>query len=169
MEVDAARTHKKNEGLLSSAMTAKYAGVKGSPHEAFELLSSTHAAGSLSVAQAADSPVGYTDTPEIPGQKWRVHDANRPAPKVVTPGTTFSHSAPAPSDAVILFDGHDLSKWKTGNKPAGWQVENGYMEASKLRTQSDLQRMEILRKITCSTDGLITIEGISMSNQEEVS
>ena len=45
----------------------------------------------LSVAQAADSPVGYTDTPEIPGQKWRVHDATRPAPKVVTPGTTFSH------------------------------------------------------------------------------
>jgi hypothetical protein len=84
----------------------------------------------LSVAQAADSPVGYTDTPEIPGQKWRVHDASRPAPKVVTPGTTFSHSAPAPSDAVILFDGHDLSKWKTGNKPAGWKVENGYMEVA---------------------------------------
>ncbi|MBT5927704.1 MAG: DUF1080 domain-containing protein, partial [Verrucomicrobia bacterium] len=28
----------------------------------------------LSIAQAADSPVGYTDTPMIPGQKWRVHD-----------------------------------------------------------------------------------------------
>ena len=88
------------------------------------------AAAGLAVAQAADSPVGYTDTPEIPGQKWRVHDPNRPAPKVVTPGTTFSHSAPAPSDAVILFDGHDLSKWRTGNKPAGWKVENGYMEVA---------------------------------------
>ncbi len=82
----------------------------------------------MSLIQAADSPVGYTDTPMIPGQKWRVHDPDRPAPKVVTPGTTFSHSAPAPSDAVILFDGHDLSKWKSGNKPAGWKVENGYME-----------------------------------------
>jgi hypothetical protein len=84
----------------------------------------------LSIAQAADSPVGYSDTPKIPGQKWRVHDGERPAPKVVTPGTTFSHSAPAPSDAIILFDGHDLSKWKSGNKPAGWKVENGYMEVA---------------------------------------
>jgi hypothetical protein len=82
----------------------------------------------VSSAQAADAPVGYTDTPIIPGQKWHVHDPDRPAPKTVAPGTTFSHSAPAPSDAVILFDGHDLSKWKNGNKPAGWKVENGYME-----------------------------------------
>jgi len=84
----------------------------------------------LSIAQAADSPVGYTDTPMIPGQKWRVHDPERPAPTVVTPGTTFSHSAPAPSDATILFDGHDLSQWKSGNKEAGWKVENGYMEVA---------------------------------------
>ena len=81
-------------------------------------------------AQAADGPVGYTDTPMIPGQKWRVHDKNRPIPKIVTPGTTFSHSAPAPSDAIILFDGKDLSKWRNGNKPATWKVENGFMEVT---------------------------------------
>jgi hypothetical protein len=82
----------------------------------------------VSVTHAADKPVGYTDTPQIPGQAWKVHDANRPVPKKVTPGTTFSHSAPAPSDAVILFNGTDLAQWKAGNKPAGWKVENGYME-----------------------------------------
>ena len=81
-------------------------------------------------AQAADGPVGYTDTPLIPGQKWRDQDKNRPIPKVVTPGTTFRHSAPAPSDAIILFDGKDLSKWRNGNKPATWKVENGYMEVT---------------------------------------
>ncbi|MDB4746244.1 DUF1080 domain-containing protein [Verrucomicrobia bacterium] len=75
--------------------------------------------------------IGYSDTPFIPGQKWRVHDGTRPQPPVVTPGTTFSHSAPAPSDATILFDGRDLSNFEKGNKqPAGWKVENGYMEVA---------------------------------------
>ena len=32
-------------------------------------------------AQAADGPVGYTDTPMIPGQKWRVHDKTAPFPR----------------------------------------------------------------------------------------
>ena len=73
--------------------------------------------------------IGYSDTPFIPGQKWRVHDGTRPQPPVVAPGTTFSHSAPAPGDATILFDGRDLANFEAGNKqPAGWKVENGYME-----------------------------------------
>ena len=78
-------------------------------------------------AVAADKP-GYTDTPQITGQKWRVHDADRPQPRIVTPGKTFSHGAVAPSDAVVLFDGKDLSKWHNNGKPAAWKVENGYME-----------------------------------------
>ena len=77
-------------------------------------------------------PTGYTDTPVIPGQKWRVHDDNRPRPEVVTPAETFSHYAAAPSDATVLFNGTDLSKWKnqkTG-EPAAWKVELGYMEVA---------------------------------------
>ncbi|PAW88546.1 MAG: hypothetical protein B9S33_04545 [Pedosphaera sp. Tous-C6FEB] len=84
---------------------------------------------------AADAPgkkgVGYTDTPVIPGQKYKVHDADRPVPPVVTPGKTFSDAAPAPADAIVLFDGKDLSKWKDGMKDAAWKVENGYMEVTK--------------------------------------
>ncbi|MCS1407493.1 MAG: hypothetical protein M2R45_00651 [Verrucomicrobia subdivision 3 bacterium] len=73
--------------------------------------------------------IGYTDTPFIPGQKWRVHDGTRPQPPIVTPGTTFSHSAPPPGDALVLFDGRDLKNFEKPNKqPAGWKVENGYME-----------------------------------------
>ena len=76
-------------------------------------------------------PVGYDDTPFIPGTCWRVHDIKRPQPRVVTPGTASTQDAPgaAPSDAVVLFDGTDLSKWM--NKDGGdaaWKVENGYME-----------------------------------------
>ncbi|NLS79187.1 MAG: DUF1080 domain-containing protein [Chloroflexi bacterium] len=71
------------------------------------------------------APVGYDDTPLIPGTLWRVHDGRRPQPKVVT-------AAPGqpPSDAVVLFDGKDLSAWKSAKDgtAAGWKVEHGYME-----------------------------------------
>src|SRR5689334_3166024 len=80
---------------------------------------------------AADAPVGYTDTPIIPGQPWHVHDPNRPRPRVVTSGETFSHNAAAPSDATVLFDGKDLLKWKNDKGgAAAWKVENGYMEVA---------------------------------------
>src|SRR6185503_8258314 len=79
---------------------------------------------------AADS-VGYSDTPIIPGTKWHVHDGERPQPPVITPGATFSHMAPPPSDAVVLFGGKDLSKWKRSEGgDARWKIENGYMEVA---------------------------------------
>ena len=59
---------------------------------------------------AQEHPLGYDNTPFLPGTKWRVHDINRPHPPVVTPGT--ENSAP-PSDATVLFDGKDLSQWVT--------------------------------------------------------
>ena len=57
---------------------------------------------------AKPGELGYEDTPTIPGQTWRVHDVNRPAPPLVVPGAT---PGAAPSDAIVLFDGKDLSKW----------------------------------------------------------
>ena len=71
-------------------------------------------------------PVGYTDTPYLPGNEWRVHDVERPAPAVVTPGIDTR----APSDAVVLFDGKDLSQWRSGEGPAGWKVEQGFAEVN---------------------------------------
>lgn len=71
-------------------------------------------------------PTGYTDTPFLPGNKWRVHDDARPRPKVVEPGKEYGDP---PADAIVLFDGSDLSEWETQEgSPASWKVENGYME-----------------------------------------
>src|ERR1035441_8566495 len=58
---------------------------------------------------AGRSGLGRADTPFLPGQKWRVHDINRPHPPVVTPADT--PTMPPPPDAIVLFDGKDLSKW----------------------------------------------------------
>src|SRR5580704_5154074 len=60
------------------------------------------------VRDASGAIIGYTNLAEIPGTAWRIHDAARPHPRVVTPGP--GPGAP-PSDAIILFDGKDLSKW----------------------------------------------------------
>ena len=64
----------------------------------------------LATTTWAAEKIGYQDTPLVPGTKWHVHDGERPEPTIVTPGRSFSHRAPAPSDAVVVFDGKDLSK-----------------------------------------------------------
>ena len=48
------------------------------------------------------------------------------APPVVTPGST---NADPPSDAIVLFNGRDLSRWRSANGgPAKWVVRDGYVE-----------------------------------------
>lgn len=89
------------------------------------------------VLAAQDNTVdqGFTDTPTLPGLPWHVHDPARPHPKVVTPGAQPGQPS---SDAVVLFDGKDLSKWTSAklgtaaftlsSKPAPWKVADGYFE-----------------------------------------
>jgi len=93
-------------------------------------------AAALSAASAAEPQkgLGYQDTPMLPGDKWHVHDGLRPQPRVVTPAPADSPAAP-PSDAIVLFDGKDLSKWQDSKgNPSGWKVENGYMEVPPAKT-----------------------------------
>jgi hypothetical protein len=78
--------------------------------------------------QMDGSPLGDP----LPGQKWRVHDRTRPQPRKVIPGQPIPTPS-APSDAIVLFDGKDLSKWNGGGRGGAvteprWKVENGYME-----------------------------------------
>jgi hypothetical protein len=78
------------------------------------------------------SNLGYEDTPILPGMPWRVHDSHRPQPAVVTPGTQSTPDQPgrAPSDAVLLFDGSDLSQWAGKSGAAAWNVADGFMEVA---------------------------------------
>jgi hypothetical protein len=53
-----------------------------------------------------------------------------PVPPMVTPGDCGS----APSDAIVLFDGKDLTQWvdDKGND-AGWEVKDGYVTVTPLK------------------------------------
>jgi hypothetical protein len=64
-------------------------------------------------------------------KKWPIHDESRPMPPVVDPGPAQA-PAPVPSDAIVLFDGKDLSEWtNTKGAPAGWRIADGFMEVVK--------------------------------------
>jgi hypothetical protein len=82
--------------------------------------------------QMDSSPLGDP----LPGQKWRVHDRERPQPRKVTPGHPIPTPS-APSDAIVLFDGKDLSKWNAGGGRGGasaavtepqWKIVDGHAE-----------------------------------------
>jgi len=66
---------------------------------------------------------GYRDTPLQPWSGYHVHDPDRPAPPKVDPGGGVGQ---APSDAVVLFDGSDLSRWQ----PSEWKLGDGYVEVT---------------------------------------
>jgi hypothetical protein len=83
----------------------------------------------LSLSLFAFAAVSLAQTQVDP--KYEIHDRNRPLPPAVDPGTASTQDAPgrAPSDAIVLFDGKDLSKWQhKDGSPAKWKVESGYFE-----------------------------------------
>jgi len=52
------------------------------------------------------------------------HEGKSPGPrKVVDPGPAGG----VPSDAIVLFDGKDLSRWRSGGGEARWKVEDGVL------------------------------------------
>jgi len=62
--------------------------------------------------------------------RWLQHDIRRPKPPVVDP-TGTSARAPAPKDAVILFDGTNLGAWQAVEGGAApWKVTEGFMEVA---------------------------------------
>ncbi len=86
---------------------------------------------STGLAANVGSPF-YGDAPDD-HHPWAVHDPNRPQPKLVTPGTYSTQEQPGkpPSDAIVLFDGTDVSKWEADEGtgvPTKWVVKDGAME-----------------------------------------
>jgi Domain of Unknown Function (DUF1080) len=82
-------------------------------------------------ASAGDDTRGYNDTPQLPNQKWKVHDMERPRAPKVTPGP-LTNAAP-PSDAIVLFDGKNLDEWVSNKdkSPARWTVADGVLTVNK--------------------------------------
>lgn len=85
--------------------------------------------GFLSVALLLRSACAPAQTQVDPN--YPIHDRNRPQPAIVDPGTASTQQAPGqpPSDAVVLFDGKDLARWRhQDGSAARWKVGPGYFE-----------------------------------------
>jgi hypothetical protein len=90
----------------------------------------THSATVLALVTllAAVLPAAAQQTPQPKPEDTEVWS---PVPPVVTPGAT---NAAPPSDAIVLFDGHDLDQWVSTadrNAPARWKVANGIVTVDK--------------------------------------
>ena len=61
--------------------------------------------------------------------------AKQPPPPIITPGTESTQEKPgqAPSDAVVLFDGKDLSNWTSTvqGQPTKWILADGALSPTK--------------------------------------
>ena len=96
---------------------------------------------------AQQAPVGYDDTPMQPNGKWRIHDGNRPQPKVVKPGEANATPATPPQDATVLIgSGADLSAWQMmdGTAPT-WAMNNGVVATGKgiIRTKAEFTDFQL--------------------------
>jgi hypothetical protein len=65
-------------------------------------------------------------------------------PPVVTP----RNGTEPPSDAIVLFDGKDLSKWRSvdGEAPAKWEVKDGYVQVNgtgSIRTKEEFADVQL--------------------------
>lgn len=102
-----------------------------------------------------------------PSTEWPIHSKDRPQPRVVEPGPNTLPVKP-PADAIILFDGRDLSKWIQANqgKPAEWVVGDGYFEVKagtgSLRTVDGFGDVEL--HIEWATPNPVKGEGQNRGN-----
>jgi len=90
--------------------------------------------------------------------------APKTEPPVVTPGRT---NADPPSDAIVLFDGKDLSRWQGQNgAPARWTIRDGYVEvapgAGEITTRDAFGDMQL--HIEWATPAVVKGEGQERGN-----
>jgi hypothetical protein len=102
--------------------------------------------------------------PQQEPMKPRMSEYWTPQPKVVTPGVTTAKAAlSAPSDAIVLFDGKDLSAWETTKgEAAGWTVHDGIVTVAK--KSGDIQTKQKFENFQLHLEWKIP-ENISGSSQ----
>src|SRR5947209_8421507 len=114
------RTMRNVECGMRNGCEGSFAKRRSSFHSAFRIPHS--ALGSLALLALAFSPASS------PAQQWPVHSMDRPRPPVVDPGPERP-PVPPPADAIVLFDGTDLSQWQSQDgTPARWVVRDGYTQ-----------------------------------------
>lgn len=89
------------------------------------------AAGLISLAFAAGLGLSaVSQVQPITLQDLKPFDPPAKEPVVITPGAKVGD---APSDAIVLFDGKDLSGWKSlrDGSDAKWVIRDGYMEVTR--------------------------------------
>ena len=68
------------------------------------------------------SPLIYSAQGQQPQEDPKLTEVWEPVPRVITPGTGTA----APSDAIVLFNGTDLSQWQQADgSPAKWKIAAG--------------------------------------------
>ena len=105
------------------------------------IMAGSAGAAELVYAKDGSGVYGYKDTPILPWCGYHVHDPDRPAPARIDPGPA-PEPAPVPADAIVLFDGEDLSKWD----PSDWKLVDGKLEAvgsSNLRTKDEFGSFQL--------------------------
>jgi hypothetical protein len=101
--------------------------------------------------------------------RWMVHDENRPAPPVLFPAICGAQEifVKAPPDAVVLFDGKDLSNWSgVKGQASKWLVRDGYMESVKgagyIRTNQEFGSCQL--HVEFATPSVVTGTGQGRGN-----
>ncbi len=84
-----------------------------------------------------------------------------PQPKIVTPGTAKM----APSDAIVLFDGTNLSEWESTRKgnPIGWEIKEGALVVKggtgAIRTKQKFESFQLHLEWSAPTEIVGTGQG----------
>ncbi len=97
---------------------------------------------------------------------FEIHDPERAQPRLVDPGAERMMSAPIPSDALVLFDGKNLSEWEGKNGAASWLLVNGYMQvvpgAGHIRTKKEFGDIQLY--VEWATSSELVGDGQNRSN-----
>ena len=98
---------------------------------------------SLMAAVLTITAIQAQEQKQYPEPAKMTHDMTEfwtPQPKIITPGEQSTQAAP--SDAIVLFNGKDLSQWQSSktNGAAEWDVKGNVMTVNK--SKGDIQTKE---------------------------